>query len=409
VKTTRYTRKALSFALALALTAASSTAQTSGETDAGTPALYARSYELEGKREYAEALKAIHSISPKDKNTYFFFLRLAWLYNCSGKYEDAILHYDKASRVALGATEPLLGKLSAEAAAAKWEDAEKTAMAVLKSDLKNYTARSSLAYAQFMHRRYRDAQEGYEEVLKLYPSDVTMQSGLGWSLIWQGKRREAIKVFRDVLEVSPNNPAIMKSLGKDAPDGPSISANAYQRSYQAEAEGNYVEALKAMDEVAGEAKLTHTYNLRCGWLNYLNAQYEKAITGYSAALRFAPGTVQALLGRLSAETVMGKWEDVTKTADAILRVDPKNYIARSKAAYALFSLNRFQDSERIYQELAREYPGDLSAHSGVGWCQLKLDKKTEATREFKNILQFYPAHELAAKGLELLQPTKPAQ
>ncbi|MCY3018498.1 MAG: hypothetical protein NTW87_05645 [Planctomycetota bacterium] len=304
--------------------------------------------------------------------------------------------------------EPLLGRIVAQSALNKWDDVEKTGLAIVKADPGNYTARSSLAYALFMRRRYKESQEAYEGILRLYPCDLTMQSGLGWALLWQGKRREAVKTFRDIVDVAPAHEGAMKALGKDAPANPGVSASAYQRSYQAEAEGNYGDALKALDDVAAETKQTYTFNLRCGWLSYLSAQHDKAATFYAAAAKLSPTAVQPLLGKMLPEAMMGKWDDMAKTADAVLRIDLRNCTARGKLAYACYCLNRFQDSERLYQDMVREYPGDLSAHSGLGWSQLKLDKKADAAREFRNILQVYPAHEFASKGLEAIQPAKPA-
>jgi len=374
--------------------------------DADSAAVYASSHELESKRQYADALKVLDLVSPKDKSSYFFLLRCAWLNYCNGRYDEAALGYDKAARTTPGTLEPLVGKILAESALNKWDDVEKTALAIAKADPGNYTARSSLAYALFLRRRYRESQDAYEGVLKLYPCDLTMQAGLGWALLWQGKRREAVKVFRDILEISPANEGAARAIGKDAPPTPSASATAYQRSYQAEAEGNYAEGLKALDDVGADAKQTYVYNLRCGWLNYLLAQHDKSAAAYAVAAKLAPGAVQPLLGKVQPEMALAKWDDAAKTMEAAKALDPRNYTVRSKLAYACYFLNRFQDAERLYQEILREYPGDLAARSGLAWSQLKLDKKADAIREFKSILQVYPTHELATKGLEAAQAAK---
>jgi tetratricopeptide (TPR) repeat protein len=378
-----------------------------GEPDpnAATAAAYARSHELEAKRDYAEALKALQAVNPRDKYSYFFSLRTAWLSSCNGKNDEALLNYDKAAGVSVGAIEPLLGKLAAESALGKLEESEKTASAILRLDPKNYTARSTLAYSLFQRKRYRESQDVYEDILKLYPADLTMQAGQGWCLIWLGKRREAMKVFRDILDVSPNHDGALKALAKEAPPV-SATATAYQRSYQAESEGNHAEALKALDALDGVAKSSYLYYLRCGWLNYLSGQHDKAAACYASASKFSPQAVQPLLGKLLPESALGKWDDVLKTADAALALDPRNYSVRLKQAYAYYSISRFQDAERVYRELAREYPGDLNAHSGLGWSLLGLDKKAEAVKEFKGILQVCPSHELANKGLEIAKPAE---
>jgi tetratricopeptide (TPR) repeat protein len=186
------------------------------------------------------------------------------------------------------------------------------------------------------------------------------------------------------------------------------TSKAYARSYELEATRDYAGALTVLDAVNPKDKGAYFFCLRNAWLNYLSAQHDTALGFYRIAAKLCPSAVQPLLGKMLPETVMGKWEDVAKTSDAILRVDPRNYTARTKLAYACHCLNRFQDAKRLYQDLVRDYPGDLSARSGLGWAQIKLDKKVDAVKEFKYILQVCPTHELANKGLDAAQTPKPA-
>jgi tetratricopeptide (TPR) repeat protein len=192
-----------------------------------------------------------------------------------------------------------------------------------------------------------------------------------------------VKVFRAIHEIAPTHEGATQALGKDV-IAPDASAKAYQSSYEAEAAGKFADELGALDGVSENARATYAFNLRCGWLNYLDARHEKSVGLYTTAVRLSPAAVQPLLGKLLPEAMMGKWDDLAKTAEAALRLDPRNYTAR-------------------------DYPGDLAVRSGLGWSQLKLDKKADAAKEVKAILQVYPAHELAKKGLDAAQASKPGE
>ena len=368
-----------------------------------TGGAYTKSYELEAKKDYAGAQRALGEVRFAERSTYFYNLRTAWLSSQAGHKAEALAAYNRAANLFPDSIEPLIGRISAEAALTQWDAVERTAQAILRVDSKNYTARSSLAYAKFCQQRYTEAEQAYEDVLKLYPYDTTMQEGLGWSLIWQGRRRDAISTFTDILEFAPSNEAAAQALGKDAP-AESASAKIIERSMQFEAKGNYAEALIAMSELSGdESKRTYFFHLRTGWLYYMLGQYERSAASYGRAASMAKDAVQPLLGKAQSEAALLKWDAVAKSLEAALRLDPKNYTARSSLANAYYFLNRFKDSESLYREILKEYPGDLTARSGLGWSLLKQAKTTEAIREFKIILRVNPTHNLATIGLDEAQ------
>lgn len=182
----------------------------------GASAKYTRSYEAEGRGDYAGALSALESL-PKDKrSTYVYALRKGWLLYLSGKYDSSIASYKKAVAAAPKAVEPYLGIALPQMALRRWADAEKATRKALSLDADNYLAASRLAWSLYNQGRFADAAKYYQRMVALYPSDVEMKAGLGWALLKQGKKAEAAKLFEAVLDVHPAHASALEGVREAA-------------------------------------------------------------------------------------------------------------------------------------------------------------------------------------------------
>ena len=70
-------------------------------------------------------------------------------------------------------------------------------------DPKNYFARSTLAYANYVLANYAEAEKQYESLIVDYPADTEMQIGLGWSLLKQGNKAKAKTIFAALTKIIP--------------------------------------------------------------------------------------------------------------------------------------------------------------------------------------------------------------
>lgn len=366
---------------------------------------YTKSYECESRGDYSAALKAMYQMRTEDRSTYFFTLRIAWLHFAAAKYEDALTHYERAASMAPESIEAQLGRMSTEAALNRWVDAEKSARNILDKDPKNYTALSTVAYAQFLRKKYRDAKQSYEEILKLYPYDQTMQAGLGWSQLWLGFRHDGQKTFKELLAVNPESEAARIALGRKA-NVTNETASIYQKSYKLESEGQFADAQRALSELPEVTSRSYFTLLRQGWLSYGQAAYTKSAEFYGQAAQQMPDAIQPLLYKSLAEMMEGRWDACAQSLEAAQKLDARNYLMKNRLANAYYQLGKYAAAEELFLELARDYPSDLSVHSGLGWSLLMQRKVKEAAKEFSLILRVCPAHELAAQGLA--QVSKPS-
>lgn len=198
---------------AAALVASPSGASAAPDPDR-VPLLFETSFAHEGVGDYERALNDALEIVRLAPDLYLAQLRAAWLYYLRGRYDDAIVRYQHATRLAPKAIEPELGLMLPLMAAARWTEAEAIATRVLARAPRNYYASSRLAFIWFSLGRYPEAEAQYREVLEDFPSDTEMLLGLGWTLSRQGRTAEARRAFEQVLRVRRNH--VSARAGLDA-------------------------------------------------------------------------------------------------------------------------------------------------------------------------------------------------
>lgn len=169
----------------------------------------AQSYQLELKKDYAGAAKAL---ARAPRTQYFVALRLGYLDALAGDARGAADAYRAAAALAPGALEPLLGEQLAQQTLGAWPEAIAAGKKIIALDPANYLGRSRLAWALYKHREFGDSAASYRAVLALYPGDVEMRLGLGWALLGATQKAEAAQAFRDVLAMVPKHASATEGL-----------------------------------------------------------------------------------------------------------------------------------------------------------------------------------------------------
>jgi len=179
------------------------------------------------------------------------------------------------------------------------------------------------------------------------------------------------------------------------PDG-----EAYNRSYGAEAVGNYEQALKELNGLTATAKTNYIFQLRRGWLLYLSAQYESSVEAYQKASTIAgTSAIEPLLGEMLPLMGLRRWKDAEAVGAAILKITPKNALVIGRLAWCQYNLGRFKEAETSYRQVLAQFPGDLDIRAGLGWALMKQNDKAAAAKEFRAVLDVAPSHDSAQQGL----------
>jgi tetratricopeptide (TPR) repeat protein len=178
------------------------------------------------------------------------------------------------------------------------------------------------------------------------------------------------------------------------------NADLIQRSYDSEAVGKVADSLSVLDQLSSPRKESYVVTLRRAWLLYRLGRFAESVDVYVRAISLAPGAVEPRLGILLPQLALRRWGDVETQARAVLKLEPGNYLATLRLAYACYNLQRYAESTALYRRLKDLYPSDVEVQSGLGWSLLKQGKLPEANVEFRNILEVSPKHELSKEGLK---------
>ena len=191
------------------------------------------------------------------------------------------------------------------------------------------------------------------------------------------------------------------ALGARAAMNDSEIRDAYYKSYRDEKAQSYADAIRALAPVAEANPQGYTVNLRLGWLNYLQGSYAASRTYYETAMKVAPNSIEARLGYLLPLLALERYTDAESVAQQVIRVDPANYYANLRLAYALRLQKKYAAAEEIVSRQLVSYPTDVSLLTELGL--LKVAQNRPAERIFNDVLTLDP--ENAVAKAQLSKPT----
>jgi tetratricopeptide (TPR) repeat protein len=175
-----------------------------------------------------------------------------------------------------------------------------------------------------------------------------------------------------------------------------------QSSYEHEAAGRYREALTTLDALPAETRGTYLPTLRRAWLLHLGGREVESWAAYAKARDLEEDSVEARLGAMLPAIALRRWPEVESLAKRVLAVEPGNYLASLRLAFAAYNLGRLAQAETLYRELLARYPSDADVRAGLGWCLFKQGRRAEARREFVQALASAPRSKSIAEGLRLV-------
>ncbi len=191
--------------------------------------------------------------------------------------------------------------------------------------------------------------------------------------------------------------ALTASVSRAADEQQSL----FEQSVALETEQRYQEALDALNRMTGNQAHSYVVELRRGWLYYLLADYDASVVAYRRAASLEAESVEARLGLMLPQLAARRWVDAEKTGLEVTRIDPENYLANSRLAYAYYNLTRYKEAAAFYARVLAHYPGDTEMRSGYAWSLFKLGRYQAAKEEFKRILALSPNHQAALEGINL--------
>lgn len=191
-----------------------------------------------------------------------------------------------------------------------------------------------------------------------------------------------------------------------APNAPAVF---WKASVTAETNKDYPGALRQLTGFQQAGGDHFLFNLRAGWLCYLDQDYPNAGDHYNEAARLQPSAINPLLGLLNVAQARADAAEIRKAVDAVLRVDPLNYTAQMAGATLQFKAQNYRESLSYYRRVLHYYPDDLAARSGEAWSLYHQGQRDLATADFQILLSVNPDYPDARQGLDLAQGSPTAQ
>jgi tetratricopeptide (TPR) repeat protein len=177
--------------------------------------------------------------------------------------------------------------------------------------------------------------------------------------------------------------------------------SAFEKSYALEKTGNYAAAINAVKTVYSPGD--YEGNLRLGYLYYEAGQHAEAMNYYLRAITLYPNAVEPKMGYVYPASMLGKWDDVVKQYQEILKLDPKNTNVNYKLGLIYYNRKMYAVAYKYFETVVSLYPFDYDGLLMFAWTDLQLGKVKEARAGFNKVLLLSPRDKSALEGLSLLK------
>ena len=179
---------------------------------------------------------------------------------------------------------------------------------------------------------------------------------------------------------------------------------AFKNSYQQESIGKYAESILTLMKVYDKYSGDYLINLRLGWLNYLNKDYDTSIKYYKKAIQISgDNNVEAILGLTLPESAKSDWEGVKNLYNKILDLDENNYTANLRLGQIYLNNENYLNAKVYLSKVHELYRGDYESNLSLAWTYYYLGDKSSARELFINVLTLSPGDQSAIEGLKLVK------
>lgn len=170
-------------------------------------------------------------------------------------------------------------------------------------------------------------------------------------------------------------------------------------SYIAESKFDYAKSLEIMESLSKAEPNDYFIQLRAGWAALLKGDFAKSNSYYQKATLLAPNAIEPRIGQMKALSALGQNKQMEVVCQTILKMDPKNYLVKSKLAYSNFLTGNYKESEKYYESILVDYPADTEMMIGLGWVYIKQNKKQKANDIFSKLSKYIPEEPRVKDGL----------
>jgi Flp pilus assembly protein TadD len=178
---------------------------------------------------------------------------------------------------------------------------------------------------------------------------------------------------------------------------------AFARSLGLERERKLDAAIAVLERLEDAQRNVYLIQVRLGLLNYNAGKYDVAQRAYAAAVGMAPSSKDARNGLILSVLARGNYSYAETLARQVLEIQPDDYYANLRLAYALRMQGKFDEATAVDTKMLTQYPTDISFLLEHGLTLVALKHNNEARTVFSRVILLDPDN-LVAKA-QLARPT----
>ncbi len=176
-----------------------------------------------------------------------------------------------------------------------------------------------------------------------------------------------------------------------------VLQKAFKNSYADENNKNYTAAINDISPYYSEG--SYELNVRLGWLNYLNKNYNASQTYYARAVNIKPNAVEAKFGYVKPLSYLQSWDKVRDQYNAILKIDPQNTQANYWLGVIYYNRKQYDAAIRCFKTVVSLYPFDYDGNHMLAWSCYFSGRKADAQNYFEKALLIKPDDTSSLDGL----------
>lgn len=176
---------------------------------------------------------------------------------------------------------------------------------------------------------------------------------------------------------------------------------AFSESYALEAVGNFAKGIQEIENLYDEN--SYEMNLRLGWLYYNLGNYFESKNKYQKAVDLMPYSIEAKLGYVLPVSAMGNWNDVMRTYENILEIDPQNTLVNYRMGAIYYERKEYEKAFSYCEKTVNLYPFDYDSVVLLGWINYQMGNLREAKVLFQKSMLIKPNNQSAEYGLDLIK------
>ena len=176
---------------------------------------------------------------------------------------------------------------------------------------------------------------------------------------------------------------------------------AFSESYALEAVGNFAKGIEEIESIYDEN--SYEINLRLGWLYYNLGNYFESKNKYQKAVDLMPYSLEAKLGYVLPVSAMGNWNDVIKTYEKVLEIDPQNTLVNYRMGAIYYERKEYEKALSHCEKTVNLYPFDYDSVVLLGWINYQMGNLREAKVLFQKSMLIKPNNQSAEYGLSLIK------